>query len=492
MADVADLANLALVLILASAVSGLWLRAIESVVVCALAVMAFNWEFVPPLGTFSVHLRQHAWLLATMLGVGSMVAWLMGRQRMLAETARNLAEQANLLRSFNEQLRVELPDAVVQRLATTLQSLTHAEVAIGALDGSGDPSSLTMVSGDVNSEEMANLRECMRTAAPATFARPDIHGYQGVLLPLRGQQACYGAVLLRVHPSQPIPPVMQATTQGLCDQMGLHCERTFSEERARCASEEAQTQMVRNTLLAAISHDYRTPLATILGCASSLLSQSDRLSVEEARGLAKTIVDEVEQLGTMTENTLELARLDTQGVKIVTDWESLEELVGSCLARVRGRYPDIRMGVRIEPQLPLLRCDAQLIVQLLNNLIDNAVKYGDAAQIIEITARRLDSELLLAVGDRGLGIQTQWRERLFLPFERGLPTGVAHDQKAHRGAGLGLALCRAIVTAHGGRIQARHRQRGGTSMECLFPFETQPLSGDENSRDSASPHGAHP
>lgn len=475
----ADLANLALILVSASAICGLWLSAMESVAVCALAVMAFNWHFVPPRGTFSVDLRQHALLLLVMLGVGSMVAWLMGRQRMLAESARAMAEQANLLRSFNDQLRLEAPSVVLHTLAANLQSLTHADICIAmgkASSGGVDP---PVAWGQANAEELANLRECLRTAKPTMFALQEIHGYQAITLPLRGQSVCLGAVLLRIAAEHPMTQAMQTTAQALCDQTGSHLERTWVEDNARHASEEAKTQKMRNTLLAAISHDYRTPLANILGAATSLLDQSDRLSTVQARALAQTVVEEVERLSTLTDNTLQLARLDADGVHIVKDWESMEELVGSAVARTRSRYPDVRVGLRIEPQLPLLRCNAQLVIQLLDNLIDNAVKYGGTQQTIEIIARKLGSQLLLSVADRGPGIPAQVRERMFLLFERGAPDQASGEGSTPRGTGLGLALCRAIALAHGGSIQAKQRQRGGTSMDCLFPIESQPPVGGE-------------
>lgn len=483
----ADLANLALVLILASAVSGLWLSEVESLVVCAAAVMAFNWHFVPPRGTFTVDLRQHTWLLGVMLGVGSMVAWLMGRQRALAESARTAAEHANLLRSFGEQLRVALPDAVIPLLVTMLKTLTHADITVGTVDRSSDAALLKLAWGEADGAELASLQECLHTSSAATFALQDVHGHHAITLPLRGQSQCHGAALLHITAGHPLTPAIQSMAQTLCDQTGLHLERTLVEENVRQVSEEAKTQKMRNTLLSAISHDYRTPLATILGAASSLIAQSDRLSREQSRALAATIVDEVGQLCTMTDNTLQLARLDANGVQIAKDWESLEELIGSAVARTRSRYPEVRIGLRIEPGLPLLRCDAQLLVQLLNNLIDNAVKYGDSNQTVEVIARKLDQHLLLAVGDRGIGIPPQLRARMFLPFERGPQSGA--QGIALRGAGLGLALCRAIVLAHGGSIQAKPRKRGGTSMECIFPLEPQPEAMAAPTQDSLQPAG---
>jgi two-component system sensor histidine kinase KdpD len=190
--------------------------------------------------------------------------------------------------------------------------------------------------------------------------------------------------------------------------------------------------------------------------------------------LAQTVVDEVGLLSTMTENTLQLARLDTTGIHIQRDWESLEELVGTAVSRVRKRYPAMKMNLRVATGLPLFRCNAELMVQLLNNLVDNAVKYGGTEQTIEIMARRHGDQLLLAVADRGPGMPVAARERMFTAYVRG-------DERqrlpgAARGSGLGLALCRAISAAHGGTIQACSRQRGGTRMECLFPTESQPDS----------------
>jgi two-component system sensor histidine kinase KdpD len=423
----------------------------------------------------SVDLRQHSLLLLDMLVVGSLVAWLMGRQRALALAARSLAEQADLLRDFNQQLRGLAPEAVLPALATALQTLTGAEPAI-ALDADADAASPVLACGQANAEERAHLRECLRTATAAELDWQEIHGFQALTLPLRGQGHCHGAVLLRLPAAQPLAAGSQATAQALCDLTGLHRERSVVEEDSRRASAQAQLQQLRNTLLAAISHDYRTPLATILGAASSLLAQSDRLSPAQAQTLAARIVDEVEQLGTMTDNTLQLARLDAEGVQLHKDWESPEELIGSAVARARRRYPALRLSLRIAPGLPLLRCDVQLLLQLLNNLLDNAVKYGDPLQTVEVVARRLDQQLLLAVADRGPGIAPALRERMFLAFERGAPAAsvAGAEARSWRGAGLGLALCRAIVTAHGGSIAACARQRGGTRIECRFPLEPQP------------------
>jgi two-component system sensor histidine kinase KdpD len=270
------------------------------------------------------------------------------------------------------------------------------------------------------------------------------------------------------------------TAQALCDQLGLALERAQSLQRAQDARDESQLHQLRNTMLSAISHDYRTPLATILGAATSLQEQSARLSAPQQQRLLGTIVDEVQQLNQLTENTLQLVRLDAiaarGGVSLQGDWESAEDIVGSVAQRLRLRQPQARLSVRVEPNLPLLRCDAVLLVQLLNNLVDNALKYAPSTAPIELEVRRLESQILLSVGDRGPGVPPQWRERIFEVFQRGQvqPKVAGVDRRSQRGAGVGLAVCRAIAQAHGGTLTVRARQRGGACFECRLPIHAQP------------------
>ena len=145
---------------------------------------------------------------------------------------------------------------------------------------------------------------------------------------------------------------------------------------------------MRNALLAAISHDYRTPLATILGAASSLHDQADRLDAAQRQRLAARIVQEAEHLSRLTDNTLQLARLDAPGVTLRMDWESAEEIVGTVLRRARLRAPARPLRARLEPGLPLLRCDAMLLTQMLDNLVDNALKHTPPDTPVEILVRQ--------------------------------------------------------------------------------------------------------
>ena len=468
-----DLANLAMLLVLASAVAGLWLSPAVSALACTAAVLAFNWIFIPPRGTFSVDLRQHVWLLGAMLGVGWIVAALVARQRALAQSEQHAAGQARQLRSMGDALRdSDEPQSRGPALQAALAALSAEPVSLlllrEALPARDDAQAATWL-GAPDADVSAGLWLATRQAAalgPGTGRHEDQPFWY---LPLRARGAAYGAAQLPASRDDHDADEVRAHAQALCDQMGLALERTQALRAAAQAREQAQAQQVRNALLAAIAHDHRTPLATILGAASSLVEQDARLSPLRRQRLAASIVEEADRLARLTDNTLQLARLDAPGLALALDWESAEELVGTAIARVRRHDPQRRLRSRVEPNLPLLRCDAVLMVQMLINLLDNALKYGAPDAPVELLVRRIGDELMFAVRDRGPGVPPAQRERIFEVFQRG-----ASNDAAHAGSGIGLALCRAVARVHGGHLTLRARHHGGTSFECFVPLGAAP------------------
>lgn len=481
--DQVDLANLAMVLVLASALASLWWPAGLAMVVSAVAVVAFNWTFVPPRHTLQVDVRRDALLLAVMLVVSWIVTMLMGRLRNTAALAREQAARAEQLRSLGDALRdADDPRTQAHQLHAALQALTGGEVRLLLLSAPPPPTDAreaeTWLGGDPAAEVRTGAWLCLRQQAamgPGTGRHDDeLHAWY---LPLRGRGVAFGAAWLDLgdHPAR--DDATRAQAQALCDQMGQALSRAHALASAGEARAQAQDQSVRNALLASISHDFRTPLATILGAASSLQEQEARLSIEQRRRLADTIVDEAHQLARLTDNTLQLARLDAPaGVALSLDWESAEELVGAVLRRARRRDPSRRVRARLEPGLPLLRCDALLLTQLLDNLVDNALKYSDPAQPVEVLVRRQGEQVVLAVRDRGPGVPPAWREKIFQVFHRG---ETALHPAARAGVGVGLAVCRAIARAHGGELRLRPRGHGGTAFECWLPLVEQPAPAGE-------------
>lgn len=477
-----DLGSQALPVVLASAWSGLWLRPWATASACVVAMLAFNWFFVPPEGSLQVDLRPHLMLLATMLAVSLGVALLVSRQRAATERAALHARRVRDLMDLGDRLRAATSlEDLRQLLAQALQPFGFASVALMTSEreqpdvrpDSTDPA----MAGDVSADERAGLRLCLQQGVAFGPGTARYAHQPNFYLPLRGQRGTVAASLLRPGPGTNPQQDDWQHAQALCDQAGLVVERGQALRVAEQQSRRAGEQQLRSTILAAVAHDYRTPLAAILSAASSLREQGERLSPAQRERLAGSVVDEVEQLGRLTDNALQLARLDAPAVQVPMDWESAEELVGSVMARVRQRDTTRRMKARIEPGLPLVRCNAVLVVQLLENLVDNALKYSPDGAPVEVLVRCDEARLLIAVRDRGPGVPPAWRERIFEVFQRmeradaaeGMP--VPQDAGRPRGAGVGLAVCRAIARVHGGRLDLRARSRGGASFELRLPLE---------------------
>jgi len=472
-----DLANLAMLLVLAAAVASLWLPALVSVAAGTLAVVAFNWQFVPPRHTFEIDLRQHALLLVAMVVVNIIVATLMAGQRRALAASRRHAERAEQQRAWGDTLRdADEPLLQAGALQAALTQATGASAALllprGILPDRDDDAAV-LVLGEPDAEQRAGLWHCLRhgqAMGPGTGRHAEL---PDAYLPLRGRGATFGAALLR-GPWRDAEGAREHA-QALCDAMGTALQRARIARDAASARQAAETQGVRNALLAAISHDHRTPLATILSAATSLDEQAERLDPARRRRLARSIADEATRLARLTDNTLQLARLDAPGVQLRCDWESAEEVVGAVLRHARRHDPARRLHARLEPDLPLLWCDALLIAQLLDNLVDNALKYSPDDAPVELLVRRQGEHVVLAVRDRGPGIAPAWRERVFEVFHRGAEAMAgAAEQRARPGAGVGLAVCRAIARAHGGELRLRPRAHGGCSFECLLPVRSAP------------------
>ncbi|SEA58055.1 sensor histidine kinase [Acidovorax soli] len=468
-----DLANLSMLLVLASALSALWLPSWASLAASAVAVMAFNWFFVPPRLTFSVDLRQNALLLVALLLVNWIIAGLVIRQRRLAEAARTVAAREARLRQWGDILRdAGDPAAHAAALRTALQEATGSAVAVSVLRALGSPpdDAAALQVGEPDDEQRAGLALCVRDGRAIGAGSGRYDGLPDAYLPLRGRGVTLGAALITGLARHPQGHELRPHLQALCDQMGSALHRSLMAAQEQQARDQAQLQATRNALLAAISHDYRTPLASIMSAASALQEQGERMDNAQRQLLAAGIVEESERLAQLTDNTLQLARLDTPAVQLRCDWESAEEIVGAVLRRARRRPEGARVRARVEPDLPLLWCDATLVSQLLDNLLDNGLKYSPADTPVELHAARDGERAVLAVSDQGPGIAPAWREKVFEVFQRGEMGAAGPHADAGRGAGVGLAVCRAIARAHQGELLLRPGAEGGCRFECRLPL----------------------
>ncbi|MGS5087891.1 DUF4118 domain-containing protein [Hydrogenophaga sp. A37] len=261
-----DLANLAMLLMLTSVVASLWLPGGISAAASAAGVMVFNWAFVPPRFTFTVELHQHTLLLLAMLVANWIISGLMIRQRQLADAARQVAEREARLRSWGDTLRDAAdPAAHASALHAALAEATQAPVAVSVLRGLGaqpeDDSTLHV--GNANDEQRAGLALCIRDGRAMGSGTGRYDELPDGYLPLRGRGVTLGAALVCDMATLRHGPELRPHLQALCDQMGSALHRSLITAQAQRSREQAQLQATRNALLAAISHDYRTPLATM-------------------------------------------------------------------------------------------------------------------------------------------------------------------------------------------------------------------------------------
>jgi two-component system sensor histidine kinase KdpD len=231
---------------------------------------------------------------------------------------------------------------------------------------------------------------------------------------------------------------------------------------------DAQTERMRSALLASISHDLRTPLAVMAGASSTLAERGERMSADERRALAQSVFEQSREMSEQVAKVLEMTRLETGAIRLQRDWESVADLAGAVLRRVGERLAGHRIVLDLPGDLPLVRVDATLIEHVLANLLENVARHTPRDTLVQLRAKRQAQELVVSVEDHGPGLDAADRDRVFAKFEHREAEGAA------RGVGLGLAICRAAVRLHGGRIWADEVPGGGLAFRFTLPIEAPP------------------
>ena len=439
-----------------------------SAATAVLAVTALNFFFVPPRGTFSVDEPEHLLTLAALLGVALLVSSLSARLRSTAEQAQRRERRARNLQQFAGALAALDDEAGIVRAGLdTLQGADIAPLAI-ALRAEDGRLTWAVPAGSASPPDARHqdaLAHCSRECqafGPGTGRWSDLAAWY---LPLCAGAQRFGA--LAVEADARTDDAL-AHARAVADLLTGALQRARHAGEAAAATAEAEAQKLRNALLAAVSHDFRTPLASIIGAVSSLHQQHDRLADADRARLLALIEDEARHLSAMTDDTLQWVRLSAPAPALRLDWESVEEIVGSVLTRVRRRDPGRRIQAQVPAGLPLVRADAVLLGQLLGNLLDNALKYSDGP--VQLRAAALDGALRIEVLDRGPGVEESEIPRLFETFFRGV------HARGVRGAGLGLAVCRAIAAAHGATLAASQRRGGGSRFVLDLPPQAAPAA----------------
>jgi len=447
--------------ILASAIAwGLW----PSLFAAIASMLAYNFFFLPPLYTFTVGDPENVLALFFFLIVALIVSNLTARTRTQVVTARLRAKTTAELYAFSRKVAgIGALDDLLWATAHQITSMLNVRTVL--LMPLKDREGLEVASGyppedQLDDADMAAARWSWEHNRPAGRGADTLPGAKRLFLPLRTDSGPVGVLGIdRDAPGPLLTPDDRRLLDALCDQAAVAIERISLAKGLDEARVLAETERLRAALLTSISHDLRTPLASILGTVSSLRSYPERYSPAEREDLLATLQDEAERLNRFVSNLLDMTRLESGAIDLKLELIDVAEIVGSALQRAGSVLAGHGVEVNIEPHLPMLRLDAVLFEQVLFNLLDNAAKYSPIGSRIDIRASR-DGELVeIEVVDEGPGIPPADLERIFDKFYR-----VQAQDRRRAGTGLGLAICRGFVEALGGWIIARSRRDGSGAV----------------------------
>lgn len=472
--DLTDIALILLLSVLFPAIRyGIWPAVLGALV----AFLGYNFFFIAPLYTLTVSQPRELLALGAFLVVAVITAALAGQSRERARVAAVRERAVQRLYAFTRRLSFTAGrPAVAEAVAGEVRTVTGKRCAV--LLGEGDRLTLTAVSpSETTLDETALLAaEWAFGCKEAAGAGSPFHGECAFMfLPLTVGRRPVGALGVEVGEAGHLPDDDETgLLHALAEQAASAIDRaTLSGEIDR-ARTEAETERVRNTLLASIGHDFRTPLASILGAATSLIDFGDRLRPDQRADLLSSIREESERLDGMVRNLLSITRLEAGALDIRKDWVDIGEIIDRLVDQAKRRGIGGTLTVSLPGDLPLIRADASLIEQALANVVANAARYGGPEARILLTARQEDGRLKLVVEDDGPGIPPEILPRVFDKFVRGArPIGDGGD-----GSGLGLAITQGILTLHGGMAEAespiafdRGADGHGTRLTLSLPIE---------------------
>jgi two-component system sensor histidine kinase KdpD len=439
-----------------------------SLLAAVLSVLAFDFIFVPPYFSFAVTDLSHFVTFGVMFFVSLVISGLTNRIRDQADAARGRERRTASLYAVSRELGTATArPALLQAAAQHVNEVFDVKVAM-LLPGRGDELDIvhadegTLAAADKDLGVAEWVWNHQRAAGAGTDTLPLA---RALFVPLMGSRGRVGVMALFPSPESRLDdPDERQLLHTIAGLIGSAIERTQLADEARRASLRIETEQLRNALLSSVSHDLRTPLGVVTGATSALLEDDAPKDDAVRRQLLLTAHEEAQRLNRLVRNLLDMTRLEAGALKVQKDLQPLEEVVGAALDRMEDRLRGRDVKTSIPPALPLVPFDAILIEQVLINLLENATKYSPAGSPIEVSAKAREGEVEVEVADRGPGIAQEEAERVFDKFYR-----VREGEGG--GVGLGLTICRGIVSAHGGRIWVEQRSGGGAVFHFTLPLQ---------------------
>ncbi len=438
-----------------------------SMVTSLLSVLAFDFFFVPPYFTFAVSDFRHIGTFGVMLIVGLIIGNLTERVRQQAILARSREARTQALYRLSRELASGADSApLVAAAIRNLAAQFHSRVVVllpheGGVLRPSEPEPAFSIRED----ELGVARWVFEHGEAAGQGTNTLPGAQALYLPMLGSRGPVGVLAIQPEGAAAwMEPDQKHLLEAFSNQTALALERAELAAQRSLAQVQVEREQLRNALLSSVSHDLRTPLGSITGAASALLDESVEMPENTRREMVQTIQEEAQRLHRLVTNLLDLTRLESGTLKVHKEWTPMEEVVGAALNRLDAQLGGRTVQVELPGDLPLAPLDPVLFEQVVINLVENAAKFSAKEMPITLKAWATERSLTLVVQDSGPGIPEGEEERIFEKLVR-LPGS------SSPGAGLGLAICQGIVKAHGGRIQASNRPKGGAQILVSLPLE---------------------
>ncbi len=478
-------ASISLVFLTGILISAVRFGLFPSLFACGVSVLAYNFFFLPPVYTFTIADPENVVALFFFLVVAILASNVAGRARNQLVAARARARTNEELFGFSRKLAAigsldDLLWATVYQIAHMLK--LHVVILMPSVQGievkAGYPPE-----DELDQADLAAARWTWEHSRAAGRGADTLPGAKRLFLPLRTGGGPIGVLGIdRDEPGPLLTPDARRLLDALADQAAIAIERITLTADIAGARMTAETERLRSALLTSISHDLRTPLASIIGALTSLRGFGDSYDGAVRAELMATIETEAERLNRFIGNLLDMTRLESGAIELKPAMVDVGEIVGTALQRARRFLADHRVDVDLAADLPMVRLDYLLFEQVLFNLLDNAAKYAPAGTLITVRARVVGEMILVSVIDEGPGIPPEDVERIFDKFYR-----VQAQDRQRAGTGLGLAISRGFIAAMGGTITAANRSdRSGAVFTVTLPAQpAAPRELDEQTDDNS-------
>ncbi|MDP9013650.1 MAG: DUF4118 domain-containing protein [Pseudomonadota bacterium] len=473
------LVNVVMLYLLGTTVGALRLGRGPSVLLACANMLAFDYFFVPPVFSFDVQDTEYLFALGVMLVVALVIANLMVSIRRHRDVADARERRTAALYAMSRELAVA-PDAPGMAAAAVrnICAVFHSAAVVLLADDRGALAPISATGIDAN--PIPQAPGLSAGTALADGAVPDVdlefaaeviacgerRIQEAIYLPLQGSSRVKGVVVVQPRlPASELPAEQLQLLDAFAVQLALALHRARLAEAAEAAKISAERVLLRNTLLASISHDLRTPLSAIAGAGSLIAQPEYALHADRLTTLGHLIERKARDMSQLLTNVLELMQMEFGNGPLRAEWHAIDDLVALALRSSEARLAQWRIVLNLPAESPLILVEATLIVQILSNLLENAAKYTPPGTTVTISAVMRETSTLLVVADDGPGFPPGDPELLFEKFQRG------RSESNIVGVGLGLAICRAAARLHGGDIHAMENPGGGARFEITLPAD---------------------